>query len=438
VRLQAIEEEKPLNLKRLSAWLQALVLSSAMLGVAPVGAAELTISCGAIGVELALCRTAAEDWAAKTGNRVAVVSAPSSSSERLALFQQLLAAGADDIDVFQIDVVWPGLLASHLIDLRPYVGDAPAAHFPAIVANDTVDGRLVAMPWFASVGVLYYRKDLLDKHGEPVPETWEALTASAERIQAAERAAGNEGLWGFVWQGRAYEGLTCNALEWVASSGGGTLVDAKGKVTIDNPRAAEAIDRAAGWVGTISPQGVLNYAEEEARGLFQSGNALFMRSWPYAWSLAQGEDSPIKGKVGVTAVPKGGPNGRHAAALGGWQLAVSRYSKHPKEAAALVAYLTSLEVQKERAIAGAFNPTIPALYQDPEILKAAPFFATLSATLASAVARPSAVTGGKYNQVSSAFWNAVHGVLSGREKAGAGLKRLQGRLDRLSRGGRAW
>jgi trehalose/maltose transport system substrate-binding protein len=191
-------------------------------------------------------------------------------------------------------------------------------------------------------------------------------------------------------------------------------------------------------VGTISPQGVLNYAEEEARGLFQSGNAVFMRSWPYAWSLAQGEDSPIKGKVGVAAVPKGGRNGRHAAALGGWQLAVSRYSRHPKEAAELVAYLTSPEVQKERAIAGAFNPTIPALYRDPEILEAAPFFATLSETLASAVARPSAVTGGKYNQVSSAFWNAVHGVLSGREKAGVSLKRLQGRLDRLSRGGRAW
>jgi trehalose/maltose transport system substrate-binding protein len=410
----------------------------AVVGAGPVGAVELTISCGAIGVELDLCRSAAEDWAAKTGNRVEVVSAPSSSSERLALFQQLLAAGADDIDAFQIDVVWPGLLASHLIDLRPYVGEAPAAHFPTIVENDTVDGRLVAMPWFASVGVLYYRKDLLDKYGEPVPETWEALTAAAERIQAAERAAGNDGLWGFVWQGRAYEGLTCNALEWVASSGGGTLVDPDGKVTIDNPRAVEAIDRAAGWVGTISPQGVLNYAEEEARGLFQSGNAVFMRSWPYAWSLAQGEDSPIRGKVGVAAVPKGGPDGRHAAALGGWQLAVSRYSKHPKEAAELVAYLTSPEVQKERAIAGAFNPTIPALYRDAEILEAAPFFGALSETLASAVARPSAVTGGKYNQVSSAFWNAVHGVLSGREKAGASLKRLQGRLDRLSRGGRAW
>ncbi|MRT18674.1 ABC transporter substrate-binding protein, partial [Vitellibacter sp. q18] len=95
----------------------------------------------------------------------------------------------------------------------------------------------------------------------------------------------------------AYEGLTCNATEWVASFNGGTVVDEKGKITINNPQAAKALSTAAGWIGTISPQGVTNYAEEESRGVFQSGNAVFMRNWPYAWSLAQAEDSAIKGKV---------------------------------------------------------------------------------------------------------------------------------------------
>jgi trehalose/maltose transport system substrate-binding protein len=95
-------------------------------------------------------------------------------------------------------------------------------------------------------------------------------------------------MWGFVFQGRAYEGLTCNALEWVDSHGGGTIVGADGEISINNPRGR----RGAGpgrqtWVGDIAPDGVLNYAEEEARGVFQSGNAVFMRNWPYAWSLAQ-------------------------------------------------------------------------------------------------------------------------------------------------------
>jgi trehalose/maltose transport system substrate-binding protein len=418
--------------------LVALVILAAAQGLASVQAVELTISCGAVGQELALCKSATAAWADATGNRVNVVSTPNSSSERLALYQQLLAAEATDIDVFQIDVVWPGVLGSHLIDLKPHVGDAPDQHFPAIVKNNTVAGKLVAMPWFTVAGILYYRKDLLAKYGAKVPVSWEELTATARQIQDAERAGGNAKMWGFVWQGRAYEGLTCNALEWIASHNGGTLVDADGKVTVDNPQAARALDMAAGWVGTISPRGVLNYAEEEARGVFQAGNAVFMRNWPYAWSLAQGKDSAIKGKVGVTALPKGGVDGRHAATLGGWQLAVSNYSKYPKEAASLVVYLTGAKVQKQRAIEAAYSPSIRALYADQEILEAAPFFGSLHGTLRSAVARPAAVTGARYNQASSALWNAVHNVLSGKSNARTSLKLLESRLNRMSRGGKAW
>ena len=421
-------------------FLKALIWTMPLVGIlgsVPGGAATITISCGAVGAELALCREGAEAWAAQSGHQVKVVSTPNSSSERLALYQQLLAAQASDIDVFQIDVIWPGMLANHLLDLTPHLADVVDEHYPAMIANNTVDGRLLAMPWFASVGVLYYRQDLLQKHSESVPTSWDALTAVAERIQTAERAAGNDGLWGYVWQGRAYEGLTCNALEWVASAGGGTIVDANGKLTIDNAAAAQAVAHAADWVGRISPPGVLNYAEEEARGVFQSGNAVFMRNWPYAWALAQGEDSPVRGKVGVAPLP-GGTGGKSVSTLGGWQLAVSRYSKHPAIAADLVRYLTSAKEQKRRAIKNSFNPTIPTLYEDLEILAAAPFFADLKAIIRTAVARPSDVTGSKYNQVSHAFWSAVHQVLSGKSTASDSLAALQRRLDRLSRGGRRW
>jgi trehalose/maltose transport system substrate-binding protein len=407
------------------------------LGAAPTAAVTVTISCGAVGAELTLCREGAQRWAAQTGHEVKIVSTPNSSSERLALYQQLLAAQASDVDVFQIDVIWPGLLASHLADLAPIIGDSAALHYPAMVQNNTVDGRLVAMPWFASVGVLYYREDLLQRHGEAVPTSWDELTATAARVQRAERAAGNTDLWGYVWQGRAYEGLTCNALEWVASAGGGTIVDTDGSITIDNPQAAAAIDRAAGWIDTISPPGILNYAEEESRGVFQSGHAVFMRNWPYAWALAQSADSPVRGKVGVAPLP-GDSRDNSAAALGGWQLAVSRYSEHAEIAADLVRFLTSPAEQKRRAIQASLNPTIPRLYEDPEILAAAPFFAELVAIMRHAVPRPSAATGSRYNQVSNTFWSAVHEVLNGRRDAEASLAALDRRLSRLSRGGRRW
>jgi trehalose/maltose transport system substrate-binding protein len=398
-------------------------------------AATVSLSCGAVGAELQLCREGAEAWAKETGNEVRIVSTPNSSSDRLALYQQILAARGTDIDVFQVDVVWPGILGQHFIDLSPALGAAAAAHFPAIVANNTVDGELKAMPWFTDAGILYYRADLLERYGLAVPTTWAEVEAAAKTVMDGERQAGKAGMWGIVFQGRAYEGLTCNALEWVHSWGGGTIIDADGEITIDNPRAVAALAMAAAWIGTIAPEGVLNYTEEESRGVFQSGNAVFMRNWPYVWALAQGEESPIRGKVGVAALPKGGADGQPTGTLGGWQLAVSRYSASPDVAIDLVRYLTSPEEQKRRAIVRANLPTIPALYEDAEILAANPFFGDLYETITNAVARPSSVTGDNYNRVSAAFWDAVHSVLSGKAEADAALAGLARDLSRIKRRG---
>jgi trehalose/maltose transport system substrate-binding protein len=412
-----------------------IALACGAIAAGAARAAEISISCSAVGRELEICRDGAQTWARATGNTVRLVSTPNSASERLALYQQLLAAGSGDIDVLQIDVVWPGLLANHLLDLTPYAGDRRREHFPAIVANDTVRGRLVAMPWYADVPLLYFRKDLLERYGLGVPRTWRELTASARRIQRAERAAGNARLWGFVWQGRAYEGLTCNALEWITSYGGGRIVEADGRISVNNARAARALELAASWVGGITPRGVLNYAEEEARGVFQSGNAVFMRNWPYAWALANGAGSPVRDKVGVAPLPAG-EGGASAGTLGGGQLAVSRYSKHPALAADLVLYLTGRDEQRRRAIAGGFSPTIPELYRDAGVLRANPYLGTAAQAFAHAVPRPAAVTGTRYNRVSSAFWSAVHAVLAGQSDARTALGSLERSLLRLSRGGR--
>nr|WP_242674510.1 ABC transporter substrate-binding protein [Marinobacter halodurans] len=410
-------------------------MAAVLWGTASVQAATVTISCGAVGAERQLCEQGTQAWAEKTGNQVKVVSTPNSSTERLSLYQQLLAAQSGDVDVFQIDVIWPGMLADNFIDLSKYSNGAEKEHFQSLVRNDTVDGRLVAMPWFTDAGVLYYRKDLLEKYDQPVPETWAQLTDVAKTVQAGERKAGNDKMWGFVWQGRAYEGLTCDALEWLASYNAGTIVDRDGKVTVDNPQAVKALEMAHSWIDTISPVSVLNYTEEEARGVFQSGNAVFMRNWPYAWSLAQSADSPVKGKVGVVALPKGGEDGRHAGTLGGWQLAVSKYSAHPEVAADLVMYLTSYKEQKRRAIEGSYNPTRPELYKDEEVLAKVPFFGDLFETFKNGVPRPSSATGDKYGRVSNAFYNAVHSVLSGESSAEDALGSLDHQLNRLGRRG---
>ncbi|HXW00910.1 MAG TPA: extracellular solute-binding protein, partial [Anaerolineae bacterium] len=217
-------------------------------------------------------------------------------------------------------------------------------------------------------------------------------------------------------------------------------VDQEGNITINNPQAITAIARAGSWIGTISPPRVIFYLEEDARRIFQLGNAVFMRNWPYAWALLNSQDSAVAGKVGVAPLPQGGPRGHHAATLGGWQLAVNKHSNNPEAAADLVRFLSSKKVQKHRAIAGAFAPTIMDLYDDPEVLDANPFFAELRPVLEHAVARPTRQTGEKYMAVSSYFWDAVHDVLQGIQPAASSLAALEDqlRLIKVREGGKVW
>ncbi|HYO57944.1 ABC transporter substrate-binding protein [Archangium sp.] len=416
--------------------LAGLVVAVALVTPRLAQAEKLVIACGSVGQEQEVCKQGAEAWAKKTGHTVQVMSVPTDAGQQLAQFQQLLAAGSSDLDVVRIDVIWPGIVANHFIDLKPHFPeDVLKQHFQPIVKNNTVNGKLIAIPWFTDAGLLYYRKDLLEKHGQKPPTTWQELAQVAKVVMDAEKKAGNDKLVGYVFQGKSYEGLTCNALEWVDSFGGGTIVDSNGQVTINNPKAVEAIDFFASLVGNVVPKGVLSYEEEGARGAFQSGNAVFMRNWPYAWSLANAKDSPISGKVGVMALPKGGAEGKSTGTLGGWQLGVSKYSKHPELAVDLVKYLTGPEEQKRRALVGSFNPTLTSLYKDEELLKANPFISSLYETFTNAVPRPS-ITGTKYNQVSTEFRNGVYATLSGKGKAADNLKKVEAKLKSLGKNGK--
>ncbi len=398
---------------------------------------EIAISCGAVGKELEYCQTGAQEWARRTGNRVRVVSTPDSSSDRLALYQQNLSAGSSSIDVYQIDVVWPGILSQFFVDLATYIPKAERdLHFPRIIENNTVGNKLVGMPWFTDAGLLYYRTDLLQKYGfKNPPSTWNELYTMAKKIQDGERQK-NRSFYGYVYQGNAYEGLTCNALEWISSFGGGTIVDRKGNITVNNPQAAQALNLFAKEFKEVSPAGVTTYQESQSHALFISGNAAFMRNWPYVYGLGNESGSAIRGKFAAAPLPKGSANTQSAATLGGWQLAVSRFSKNASVAADLVRYLTSRDEQKRRAMQGAYAPTIRSLYQDADVLKAQPFFRAFGPVLNNAVARPSTVTGNKYNQVSSAFWTAVHNTLTGRGEAQANLAALEMQLKGIK--GNSW
>ena len=404
-------------------------------GSAHAAGITLTLACGAVGQELETCRAGADRWARKTGNTVRIFESPNLTNDRLGLYQQQLAAKSSEIDVYQLDIVWPGLLSQHFVDLN---GKVPASeiaqHFRGIIAADTVNGKLVGLPWFTDAGLLFYRTDLLRKYGfRSPPRTWTELASMAKTIQDGEQKT-NRTFTGFVFQGKDYEGLTCDALEWVASFGGGSIVDDSGKITINNAQAARALDTAASWVKGIAPAGVTTYDEEAARGIFQAGNAAFMRNWFYAYALGQSKDSKVAGNIGVVPLPAG-QNGKPAATAGGWQLGVSIYSKNQAAAIDLVRFLTGPSEQKIRVLQGSYNPTIQSLYTDKDVLKAYPFYGGVVSVFTGAVARPSGPTKGKYNQVSQAFSGAVHDVLTGKQTGTQAVAQLAGNLARIKGSG---
>ena len=306
---------------------------------APVIAEELFYVSGSVGNAIVDFAAIVKPWEDATGHKVTMVPMPASTTDQFAQYRLWLAAGSTDIDVYATDVIWAPQLADSFVDLTEVAKDIIPTHFKSIIESQTVNGKLVAMPFFTDAPALYYRKDLLEKYGVAVPKTWAELTTAAQKIQDGERAEGKADFWGYVWQGNAYEGLTCDALEWVKSHGGGQIIEPDGTVSINNPNAIKALEQAKSWVGTISPEGILAYQEEESRGVWQTGNAAFMRNWPYAYGLGNGDDSAVKGVFDVATLPVGAEGDPSAATLGGWNVAVSKFSLHQDAAISLALYL---------------------------------------------------------------------------------------------------
>jgi trehalose/maltose transport system substrate-binding protein len=374
---------------------------------------------------------AAATFTEATGIEVVVQEGPTSATDRLTQYRQLLGAESSDVDGMQIDVIWPGVLASHAVDLSEALTWQGHDFFERIVANNTVNDILVGVPWFTDAGLLYYRKDLMEANGisEP-PATWDDLEAAAQTIMDAEKS-NNADFQGFVWQGNPYEGLTCDALEWQVSNGGGVIIEADGTVSVNNENAIASFERARGWVNGISPEGVTTYMEEEARGVWQGGNAAFMRNWPYAYALGQADDSSIKDTFGVGVLPKGtGEGAQNADCLGGWQFMVSKYSENVDAAIEYAKFMSSFEVQKSFAIEKSHLPTISSLYEDADVLAANEFFGSLvEVFLGGAVARPSTVSADLYPDVSAAYYTAVNQILVGAVEAGPAVEELAGQLE---------
>ncbi len=310
---------------------------------------------------------------------------PASTDEQHQFYAINLDSHSAEFDVLSLDVIWVPEFAraGWLSDMTGVLAAGEEqAFFPGPIEAVTYKGRLFAVPWYIDAGLLYYRSDLLKKYRRPVPKTWQELVMTAQAI-----TAGEGDLYGFIWQGKQYEGLVCNVLEFLWSNGGAAFE--QGRLDIDSPHNIEALGFMRDLIVRygVTPPLVTTSIEEPTRRLFGNGRALFMRNWPYAWNIFEREGSAVKGKVGVAALPSF-PGNPSASALGGWQLGVNRYSRHRKAAEALVRYLISPAAQKTLALTIGYEPSLKALYKDPELMREQPFVASLYRIFMTARPRP--------------------------------------------------
>jgi multiple sugar transport system substrate-binding protein len=345
----------------------------------------------------------------------------------------ILTSQDSAIDVMLIDVVRQAQYAAAgwAEPLDGYL-DGPteqvlADYLPVYAEANQVDGKLIAMPAFADALFLYYRKDLIEKHGLTPPKTWDEVIEQAKKIQAAE---GDSNLQGVSFQGKAIEGAVCTFLVpyWAA---GGSLFTADGEFTLDEEAARKSF---ALWQRMldegVAKRNIAEVATDDTRKEFQAGDAVFAVLWAYGWSHFQNDaDSQVKDKVGVVPLPAL-EGGQPATCIGGWQWAVSAFSDDKEEAAKLIRFLSGPEGVKYLAVEASNLPVLPALYEDPEVLAANPWFADAQAVVESAKARPKTP---RYPEVSETIRTNVNAVLAGVKTPEDAVAEMESRLSRILR-----
>ncbi|MGH2627061.1 MAG: ABC transporter substrate-binding protein, partial [Anaerolineales bacterium] len=321
------------------------------------------------------------------GVEVELIEGPNATDLRENLYTAALLARDESLDLVYMDVTWTSKLAAAgwLLALdEAYSVDWLQSFLPAALAAGRYRDRLYRIPVRTDLGLLYYRRDLLEQAGLDPPATFEDLARIARALQSPPQ------VWGYVWQGSQYEGLVCNFLE-VLHGHAGFWIDAETlEVGLDRPQALAALEFLRGSRSgvPITPPGVTTYKEEECRRLFQDGRAVFLRNWSYVWRLVQSRDSLVAGKVGVRVMVHA-PGAVGGGTLGGWGLGISRYCREPDLAADFIRHATSLASQRALCAPTGYAPARRDAYDDPQLLAANPFLKELWSIHGNAVPRPS-------------------------------------------------
>ena len=398
-------------------------------------ARDLTFAVGGAPNEVAFWEGLVKEFETATGTPVRIIRQPADTDQRRQGLVVPLRSGQTDPDVFLMDVAWLGQFAASgwLQPLDEFVqaDDYHTGFFFKRVVElaDRHGTNLIALPVNVDVGLLYYRRDLLERFGYArPPETWEELLAMSERVQKEIRSA-EPRFFGYIWQGARYEGLICNFLEVAASNRGGFHVDAAG-IRVDSPENRQALLFMHGLIhesGVSPPNTFTEMKEEEVRSQFENGLALFERNWPYAWALHNAPDSAIRGMVGIAPLPHF-EGGESAGTLGGWHIGISDASDQKEAAWAFLKFAVSLDVQRRMVAGLGWNSARRDVYQDAELLEQQPHLVHLRGVMEHATPRPLVPY---YTQLSEVLQSRINSALAGQDTPEEALRLAEEDLARV-------
>lgn len=333
------------------------------------------------------------------------------------LYTSAFLLGDSPYDILNMDIVWVPKFAAAgwIMDLTDRLPVEQKAKFvKGNLEGGTYQNKLYRIPTTSDAGVLYYRTDLLEKAGIEPPETFEEMLTTAQKLQAQGDAR-----WGYLWQGKQYEGVSAMFVEILEGFGGFWANPETLEVGLDQPQAIQAVNFLKSTINKgISPRGVVTYGEEETRLLFQNGGAVYLRNWPYVWKLANAQDSKIKGKIGIKPMihAQGKVGG---SALGGWGLGISKTTKHPEEAWRVIQYMASEETMKKFVLSTGLIPSYQTLFKDQTILAKYPHFAQLLEAVQKPALRPPIA---QYAQASDVLQRYLSAAFTGRMSAEQAMK----------------
>ncbi len=349
--------------------------------------------------------------------RINPVEGPFDTNLQENLLTSAFLLGDSPYDILNMDIVWvPKFAAAGW--LRPLDDRVSPKQFSEMVENNIeggrYEGKLYRMPTNSDAGVLYYRKDLLEQAGAKPPESLEQMLTLAQDLKGKQDAT-----WGYLWQGKQYEGVSAMFVEVLEGFGGFWANPDTLEVGLDQPQAIKALEFLRNTISKgISPPGVTTYGEEETRLLFQSGGSVFLRNWPYVWRLANEENSKVKGKIGIQPMVQGGGQ-RGGSCLGGWGLAISTTTRHPDEAWRVIEFMTSKETMRRFVLNTGLISSYKSLFTDPEIVAKYPYFPPLLEAVQQSVLRPPIA---QYAQASDVLQRYLSAAFTGRMSPEQALK----------------